>query len=626
MAKYKVDLPDGRKVTVEGPSGMPDAARRVVMKKWEAGEYSQMRPLGELGALAEMGAEGLTGALGGLVAYPYGAYVTATEGEEAGQAARRQLQESMTYEPRLPESKMMGYQIGEAVKPYVEKAMPYVERGLGAIQESAKGATAPLGETASETAGYLMRQLPQTALEAGGLYGTGALLGSVRKGTVLKDSAGRPTKELQTILDKRGLTFEALDPEVQASIPAVMPEPKLLPSQLSGPRRELGRDIQAGEVAAGSTQRGVAGLTQVGGEVVPDIGAQAAIKQGWDEGFVAGVKQANPETRSEMLKMLDQRKRIAADRKALKEGGRPSDIAGDALMQRYKFIREQMNSARKELDSIASKNLSGVQMNTRPALEVVRKNLDDLGIDVIGTTSTGKPVLNFKNSLIAADPASQRMIKTALDLMEQSGSDALRFHNLKRQLDNLIDYRVKSGKGVTKEGQRFLKDIRGQLNAQLRELDPNYARVNDTLSEGLDLIQSFEKSAGAKVDMAAPNADKLIGQQLRRLFGNTQARVGMEDTIKQFDDMTKRLGGKFKTDVYDLAEFANELDDRFGAVARTSFKGEIESGVETALRNIGRSKGEMAIEAISRTAKKLSGVTDDNAYQTMESILRRGMK
>lgn len=626
MAKYKVDLPDGRKVTVEGPSGMPDAARRVVMKKWEAGEYSQMRPLGELGALAEMGAEGLTGALGGLVAYPYGAYVTATEGEEAGQAARRQLQESMTYEPRLPESKMMGYQIGEAAKPYVEKVMPYVERGLGAIQESAKGATAPLGETVSETSGYLMRQLPQTVLEAGGLYGTGALLGSVRKGTVLKDSAGRPTKELQTILDKRGLTFEALDPDVQASIPAVMPEPKLLPSQLSRPRRELGREIQAGEVAAGSTQRGVAGLTQAGGEVVPDIGAQAAIKQGWDEGFVAGVKQSNPETRSEMLKMLDQRKRIAADRKALKEGGRPSDIAGDALMQRYKFIRDKMSDSRKELDSIAENKLAGVQMDVRPALQILRKQLDNLDVEIVGTTSTGKPILNFKNSAIAEDAASQRMIKSTLNLMEQSGSDALRYHKLKRQLDSLIDYRAKSGKGVTKEGQKFLTGMRRHLNNELRALNSDYARVNDVLSEGLDLIQTFEKSAGAKVDMAAPNADKLIGQQLRRLFGNTQSRVNMEDTIRQFDDMTKRLGGQFKTDVYDLAEFANELDNRFGAVAKTSFKGDIESAVETALRSVGRSKGEMVVEAVSSAAKKLKGVTDDNAYQTMESILRRGMK
>jgi hypothetical protein len=627
MATYEVGLPDGRTVTVEGPSGMADAAKRSVKRRWEAGEFSQMRPLGEVGALAEIGASGLSSALGGVVAYPYGAYKTYTEGEEAGQEARRRLQESMTYEPRLPESKMMEYQIGQAVGPYVEKAMPYVERGLSAIERSAEGALAPLGEDVSQTGGYLMRQLPQTALEATGLYGLKTALGSVKKGTVLRDQSGRPTQELRNVLEKQGLTYEALAPEAQAAIPDVMPETALLPAPLRPERRELGTEVIGQEVRAGSTQKGVAPYTMVGEEVVPDIGAQAAIKQGWDEGFVAGVKQSTPETRQAMLEMLDRRRQIAADRTVLKEGGRPSDIAGDELMRRYDFIRGKMNDARKELDSIANEKLAGVGMNTQSVLQTVKNALDDLGVDVIGTTRTGKPVLDFKNSAILKDKASQRMIKDTLDLMEQGGApDALRFHKLKRQLDSLIDYRVKSGKGVTKEGQRFLSSLRGKLNAELRALDPDYARVNDVLSEGIDLTQRFEKSAGANVDMSAPNAQKLVGQQLRRLFGNTQQRVNMEDTIIQFDDMAKRLGGDFKTDVWDLAQFSNELDNRFGAVAKTSFKGDIESAVETAMRGIGKSKGEMAVEAISKIAKQAKGVTDENAYQTMESILRRGMK
>lgn len=596
-----------------------------------AAESEQEAPIASqpIGLLENIGM-GLSSAVGGLAALPYSGYVTATEGREAGEQAYKGVREAMTYEPMTDAAKWQMQKLGELFQPAVEAVTPYAKKWVEGVEESTKGALAPLGETVSETGGYLMGKMPQTAMDILGIYGAKGLAKAPSRQVELIDAAGRPTKQLQVILEKQGLTFEALTPEARQMIPRTMDESLLLPSSQ---RAALGAEAMEAEVLAGGTQAGTAPYTVLGRDVVPDAPAQFALKQGWEENLVAAVKQSTPKTREQMLKMLDMKKREKADLTALKEGGRASDVAGDALMDRYKFIREQMNTARNNLDDIAKNELAGQPVSLQGAFDVLNKHLRDLDVEVVGTTSTGKPMLNFKNSLIAQDRSAQRIIRQVVDLMEQgkptvggTGVDALRLHNLKRQIDTLIDYTAKSGKGLTESGQRFAKDMRGILNRQLRELNEGYAKANDTLSEGINLIERFQKSAGAKVDMTAPDADKLVGQQLRRLFSNVQSRVDMDTTIRQMDDMVKRLGGKFDTDVYDLAQFANALDRRFGATAQTGFQGSIEAAGKNVLRDVPLTKTQMAIAGVEKAAERIRGINEPNAFRAMEELLRRGNK
>ena len=203
--------------------------------------------------------------------------------------------------------------------------------------------------------------------------------------------------------------------------------------------------------------------------------------------------------------------------------------------------------------------------------------------------------------------------------------DAARLHNLKLQLDNLIDY-GRTSQQLTAEGQRTVKSIRAELNQVLRTVDPDYAKANDVVSRGLDAFDNLRQSAGTKVDIFADTADKAVGQQLRRLFSNTQARVNLEDTVKLLDDLADELGGSFNTNAYDLALFANNLDRKFGAVAETSIQGVMEAAQMAS--NVARADVPgMAAQGARFVKDKISkarGIDEFNAYRALEAILNRG--
>ena len=207
-------------------------------------------------------------------------------------------------------------------------------------------------------------------------------------------------------------------------------------------------------------------------------------------------------------------------------------------------------------------------------------------------------------------------------------ADALRFHNLKRQIDALVDYGKAGKEGIPASGERVLKQIRNALNQSLRQIDPDYARVNDVLSTSLRVFDDLGDSVGTKIDIFGASADRGVGQQLRRLFSNTQARIAMEDAIKELDDVAAQFGGNFNNSAYDLALFATHLDKRFGTVAETSLQGVMESavgrGAQAATQGTTATAAQMAADFVKRKPAEARGINDYNAVRAMEQLLLRG--
>ena len=78
----------------------------------------------------------------------------------------------------------------------------------------------------------------------------------------------------------------------------------------------------------------------------------------------------------------------------------------------------------------------------------------------------------------------------------------------------------------------------------------------------------------------------------------------------------------FDDDIKDLVLFDKTLDEKFGAVARRGFSGEIESGVSRALEGKAGLK-KMAVEAVEKKASELRNVNDAQAFRTLEQLLNR---
>ena len=565
--------------------------------------------LGQLESAGTM----LTGAVADPLAKLTDIATTGFSDTEAGNVAGQQVREAITYMPRSEGGQAVLGSMGEVLEP-VGEAFKYLGEQIKGGVESVTGS-----EKAGEMTKDVLSLIPDVA-------GVAAL---TARGPVILKQNGRPTPELQQMLEKQGIVYEALTPEAQAAIPDQLPATVAPKSQTKkASEQAVVTDITAGGKQAGLAEKQVSPKQTL----MADPLAQEAVKQGFEPRVVQRVKTATPETRADMDAMLKQYQ-------SFKVGGtnvRPDVIGGQALVDRIQFIADKANQARTELNQIAKDKLPGVQVDASGVTSKLDSALDDLGVNVV--FANGKPVVSYKGSIIEKDPGSQRAINDLIDLMYGgesrilTGSEipvsALRVHNLKRQIDALVDYGKKSKDGIPASGENVLKQIRRDLNEVLRQADPDYARVNDVLSTSIKTFDDLGDSVGTKIDIRGASADRGIGQQLRRLFSNTQARIAMEDAIKQVDDVANQFGGNFNNSVYDLALFATHLDKRFGNVAETSLGGVVESAInrsaQAATQGTTATATQMAADFVKRKTNEARGINDYNAMRAMEQLLLRG--
>jgi len=201
---------------------------------------------------------------------------------------------------------------------------------------------------------------------------------------------------------------------------------------------------------------------------------------------------------------------------------------------------------------------------------------------------------------------------------------------MKRQLDSMINFQKKSQGGFSEEGRNFAKGIRSTINNTLRELDSEYAAVNDRLSSSITALEDFDKVTGIKTSIYADNASEAIGQELRKLLSNYGVRSEQAEAIAQLNDVASKLGGKFNTDLYDLVNFGKMLDDNIKPVsARGSLQAELQTATSNAVNagldavtgnNVGLARS--ALNKGADYVNKRRGIDDDNQYLAIQQLLK----
>jgi len=626
MPQAKIELPSGEVVTLEVPEGMSNAEiQGAVQQMYDEGRIGQK----EYGAVEGVvgGLEAMGSVASGMVAEPIAGLTGLAQmgfgggGPEAGAEAIQRTREALTYQPRTPAGRTGLRNIGEAVAPIID---PWVQFAEGLGEKTLEATGSPGLATAARTA-------PDALLALTGLKGLQAGRGSIR----LLDEAGNPTIDLRRLLEQQGLTYEALTPEARAAIPETLPA-NVVPG---GERSRLGSEITKEELTAGGKQAGLAPLTlqerTFGGEkVVKDPYAQEVIKQGMDPGYVQAIKMANPETKSKMSQMLGIMRSVKANRA---QAMRPSDVSGSVVVDRLRTLEGSVSDATKQLNQIAERSFKGQRIDITPVNNKLSEIFDNYGIRPTYEPGSSKPILDkaaFRDSDLRMDPSAQRNLKQVIEVMSEGGvPDAYRLHQLKRMIDGQINWGRTPRGSISDATQTILRDIRGSLNSTLREANPRYAEVNDRISQSLNLFDDFQSAIGQKIDIFGRTTQTEgagVGQNLRRLFGNTVGRAGLEDSLNRLDTLYKQAGGTGKESVYELAMFANALDDQFGAVAKTSFRGDIEAAQRQgrmAQRAVQQGPAVTAWQAgsekVGEAVQKMRGINEENAFNAIEELLRR---
>jgi len=544
------------------------------------------------GEAALTAATGATGGTAGLVAGTFAGIIDELRSGEFGsnEAANRieqkaaDLMQALTYAPKTEKGQEYVGDIGEAgaaLAPLAGLSGPLMQAGQ--LGKAARPQIAQAGQTATKAA-------KPVAEAAKGVFDYQSPT-KQRIGKLLE----------QNVPDIETARYKLKTPKTDVEIRGV--EGNLL----DAPKPEVG-------AATGKFQKA---LEQGAPKIVKDKAAIESIKQGFDEGVIAAVKAGSKEDKSKMARMVNIMEQ-GKKNKAFAIKNRPSDVAGESLMQRVKSIRDVNKKAGSQLGQVAEK-LKGQKVDSTPAVNNFVNQLDEMGIKIGDDL---KPV--FAGSDIEGVVGAENVVKNIVRRMTNTKTpDGYDIHRLKKYIDEQVTY-GKTTEGLTGKTESVLKNLRRNLDNILDEKFPEYDNVNTTYKDTITALDAIQDVAGRKMDLSGGSADKATGTLLRRLMSNAQSRVRLLDSIDEIEGVAGKYGAKFNDDLLSQTLFVDELDRMFGPVARTSLQGQVGQAVEGAGRAATSPTGvvDIAIKGAGKLGDKLQNINEAGAFKSIKELLK----
>lgn len=467
-------------------------------------------------------------------------------------------------------------------------------------------------ETGSPAAATFAETLPTAVAELAGLKGGGAAIrGAGRAAAPVTEAAG----EIATGL------FKFQSPAKQRI--AQLIEAGSTDVETAGFRLEA----PAAERVLPKTKLGQA-LNIGGPRVAKDTLAAETLRQGFDEGVIAAVKGSTRADKIAFRKMVNIMERGKKNAR-FAATNRPSDVAGETLLNKVKVIRNANRAAGKNIDVVA-RSLKGKPVDLLDAVNSFSQSLDDLGVRLVDDGKGGfKP--DFQTSQLS--PGDRGPIKEVIRNMNLAGRgeiDGLSAHKMKRIIDNNVTFgKVKTG--LSGDAERALKGFRASIDTALDGTFPKYDKANVAYADTINALNALQDSVGKKLNFSGENADKALGTSLRGILSNNKSRINLLDSIGELEAAARKHGagdklliegkGLGSNDLLSQILFVDELDRRFGAVARTSFQGQVQQGVEAAARGR-QGVADIAVKAGAAAAEKLRGINDEGAFKAIKKLLR----
>lgn len=368
-----------------------------------------------------------------------------------------------------------------------------------------------------------------------------------------------------------------------------------------------------------------------------------SVKQGFEDGFVAMVKESPEKAKKKMLAVLNIMEKGKQNFR-YRDNNRPLKVVGDSIVSRIKVVREANRVAGKQLGQEA-KNLKGQSLDYSGAVASFEDSLKELGVKFSPKDRT----LSFQGSDFEGLKDPEGAIKRILGrMMSERGHDgtpnidAYDLHRLKKFIDENVTYGSDAG-GLKGTAERVLKTFRHDINETLGAAFPEYARVNKQYSETIKAIDDFQDVAGQKMDLYGPYANDAIGGLARRLLSNAASRVPLKIAVKQLDDTAKKFmspGGKdivpyekisersgvkitdMDDDVIAQISFVDQLENILGPTARTSLFGDVDKAIDRGAQAASGGIGGAVIGLAADGLKYGRRINEKNAIKSIRTLLK----
>ena len=444
------------------------------------------------------------------------------------------------------------------------------------------------------------------------LQAEAAMLGAGAKQAVASRSAIPAVQKVEQAVQP---ALEQIKPAIQQAKQAVKDLPNVIPNTKF--KQRIFDDIQAGGTDKTLAKYMIAGKNKVKADPI----AKEAIKQGFDEGVISAIKGASPEDKANMAKMVTTMQK-GKENALYAVDNRPADIVGNSLLNRVRHVKKVNRKAGAELENVA-KSLKGQNVEFEQPINSFMDNLDEIGVSVnkkLEPVFTGSDV----EGLAGPQTAIKNIVKRLSTGQRGKAPDAYELHRMKKYIDEIVTYGT-TGEGLKGKTERIFKQLRAELDTALDDSFPDYNAVNTTYADTVNALNDLQGVAGKKMNLFGANSDKAVGTLLRRLMSNTQSRVNLIDAVSSLQDISTKYGGKFNDNIKVQMLLADELDNVFGPVARSSLAGETAKGFRKGAELATGQKTAMgaAMEAAEAGVEKLRGINEQNAFKTLSELLRR---
>lgn len=304
------------------------------------------------------------------------------------------------------------------------------------------------------------------------------------------------------------------------------------------------------------------------------------IKQGFNEGMIPVVREASLSTNEIMSKMVGTAKKMMSNDMD-KMMSSPLDHVGEALFKRFENANKQNKQARIEVRK-AALGLKGTMIDSNDLAQVtdsIFSHIEDLGAVV--DTSKGVKIIYPKGSAIAS-PMLKKVrasidefvdtLKFDEDTASLGGVDGFRLHQLKKTLDEAINFDDKASPKIAGSVERMVKDARAAINQVLRGKSEDYVKANDKAFDTFSLMDDMNKILRETQDLSDPRINQKMGLQMRKLNSNYASKNNILNLIKRAETVTRKYGANYNDDILALASFGASLGRRFRLDGDNTFK------------------------------------------------------
>lgn len=330
-----------------------------------------------------------------------------------------------------------------------------------------------------------------------------------------------------------------------------------------------------------------------------------------NENTILATRQLEGPAKRPAVQMLDIAERYVKGDRNL----RPNVVIGDSLMKRFNRVLAANKTAGKKIDEIAGKELAGKRVDAGKAFDSFERELADMGVQF---DAKGKPI--FKGSELSGNSVvapinrvfewiGDRNKVDALMLREpRSMQDGLKLHRMKRYIDRQIEWGRDPAQPLDKKAVMVLKNLRRNINEELKKVSPDYAQQNAIYSETIEPIGQLTDVLGRRFDPDAPRVNSYVGQELRKTLSNYGVSNDMRTAVDTIDTMARKYGGTYDDKIMPLVELYSDLEGKLGSFAPNSLQGVTEKAIDQAASRFG-----LAGEA-AKTAKE-AYVRRSNLYE-----------